>query len=217
LITVKIADLALIERSRICPHFDLAGEGYMKRCNALWTIALAFVLVNPQSVTAQDMTSGKGIDAVEVTKTTATVEKIDLDKRKITLLSDDGKHKTLKVDPRVTNLDQVKVGDRLQISLTDELILLVGKSKADLQNASSKEFTVSPKGTEPSVSVVDTTTMTARILAVDGEKRRVTIEDSDGKKKTIKLSKDVTDLDQLHIGDTVEVLTAQSLVVGILK
>jgi hypothetical protein len=110
----------------------------------------------------------------------------------------------------------VKVGDRLQISLTDELILLVGKSKADLQDA-SKEFTVSPQGTAPSVSDVDTATMTARILAVDAEKRRVTFEDPDGNKKTIKLSKDVTDLDQLHIGDTVEVLTAESLVVGIIK
>jgi Cu/Ag efflux protein CusF len=183
----------------------------------LLTIALAFLPVYPQHARAQDMTSGKGVDAVEVTKTTATVEKIDLEKRKITLSFEDGKQKTLKVDPRVTNLDQVKVGDRLQFSLTDELVLLVGKSKADLQDASSKEFTVSPQGASPSVSVVDTATMTARILAVDAEKRRVTLEDPDGKKKTIKLSKDVTPLDQLHVGDTVAVLTAESLVVGIIK
>ena len=189
----------------------------MKRWNALWMISLVFVLAHPQPASTQDMTSGKGIDAVEVTKTTATVEKIDFEKRKITLLFEDGKHKTLKVDPRVTNLDQVKVGDRLQISLTDELVLFVGKSKADLQDAAAKEFTVSPKGAEPSVSVVDTATMTARILAVDGEKRHVTLEEPDGKRKTIKLSKDVTHLDQLHVGDTVEVLTAESLVVGILK
>lgn len=189
----------------------------MKLWTTLLTIALAFVVGHPQYASPQDMTSGEGIDAVAVTKTTATVEKIDLEKRKLTLLLEDGKHKTLKVDSRVTNLDQVKVGDRLQISLTDELVLLVGKSKADLQNASAKEFTVSPQGATPSVSVVDTATMTARILAVDAEKRRVTLEDPDGKKKKIKLSKDVTNLDQLHVGDTVEVLTAESLVVGIIK
>ena len=52
---------------------------------------------------------------------------------------------------------------------------------------------------------------------MDGEKRRVTLEDPDGKRKTIKLGKDVTHLDQLQVGDTVEVLTAESLVVEILE
>src|SRR5215472_4892491 len=189
----------------------------MKPRITLLTIALALIVGHLQYAIAQDMPSGQGIDAVAVTKTTATVEKIDLEKRKLTFLLEDGKHKTLKVDSRVTNLDQVKVGDRLQISLTEELILLVGKSKADLQNASTKEFTVSPQGATPSVSVVDTATATARILAVDAQKRRVTLEEADGKKKTIKLSKDVTNLDQLHVGDSVEVLTAESLLVGIIR
>jgi Cu/Ag efflux protein CusF len=78
----------------------------MKRWDILLTIAIACVFAHPRYASGQDTTSGKGIDAVEVTKTTATVEKIDLEKRKITLLLEDGKHKTLKVDPRVTNLDQ---------------------------------------------------------------------------------------------------------------
>jgi len=56
------------------------------------------------------------VDAVEVIKATATVEKIDLEKRKVTLLLEDGKKKTFKVDKSVPNLDQVKVGDHLKLS-----------------------------------------------------------------------------------------------------
>ena len=41
----------------------------------------------------------------------------------------------------------------------------------------------------------------------------MTIEDADGKKKTLKLSKKTTGLDQLKAGDTVDMVTTDSLVV----
>jgi Cu/Ag efflux protein CusF len=40
---------------------------------------------------AQSVAADEGIDTVEVLTVTATVEKIDLEKRKVTLLLDDGK------------------------------------------------------------------------------------------------------------------------------
>jgi len=42
---------------------------------------------------------------LEVIKTTVTLEKIDLEKRKVTLLLDDGKRKTFKVGKSVQNLE----------------------------------------------------------------------------------------------------------------
>ena len=54
-------------------------------------LLLAF---NPVYSHAQSDATDQGIDAVEVVKVTATVEKIDLEKRKVTLLLDDGKKKT---------------------------------------------------------------------------------------------------------------------------
>ena len=61
--------------------------------------AMLLALVCPICTTqAQSGATDEGIDAVEVVKVTATVEKIDLEKRKVTLLLDDGKKKTYKVD-----------------------------------------------------------------------------------------------------------------------
>ena len=45
----------------------------------------------------------------------------------------------------------------------------------------------------------------------------MTIEDPDGKAKKIKLSKNVGNLDQLKVGETVDMVMTESLVVEIVK
>jgi Cu/Ag efflux protein CusF len=77
---------------------------------------------------AQTTATAEGVDAVEVMKGTATVQKVNLGSRKVTLFLENGKKKTYKVDKSVQNLDQVKVGDTLIISYTEEIIPMVGKS-----------------------------------------------------------------------------------------
>jgi len=80
-------------------------------------VLLSFAFFGLGVAKPQTMAPGKGIDDVEVIKTTATVEKIDLEKRKLTLRLEDGKKKTYKVDKSVQNLDQVAVGDHLTLAL----------------------------------------------------------------------------------------------------
>ena len=65
--------------------------------------------MTPQTATT---VTAQGVDAVEVLKVSATVEKVDLGSRKVTLLFENGKKKTYKVDKSVQNLDQVKVGEQ---------------------------------------------------------------------------------------------------------
>ena len=184
-------------------------------------VALLMLLVfecgSSRFVQGQTAMVDEVMDAVEVLQTNATVEKIDLEKRKISLLLEDGKHKTFRVDSRVTNLDQVKVGDHLSISFTEEIVIIVGKSDQGVGAAEGTTVSMNAKGAAPSVVRMDTSAISAKILAVDPEKRRVTIEDIDGKKKTVKLSKKTTGLDQLKAGDTVEMVLTDSLVVKVVK
>ena len=171
----------------------------------------------PKALRAQTATADQGVDAVEVIQSTATVEKIDLEKRKVTLILEDGKKKTFKVDKSVQNLDQVKVGDHLKMSYTEEIIILVGKSSETPGGASAGEVGVAPKGAKPGMVMVETTAVSAKILQVDAAKHRVTIEDPDGKTKKIKLSKNIGNLDQLKAGETVDMVMTESLVVEIVK
>jgi hypothetical protein len=166
---------------------------------------------------AQSSPNEAGVDMVEVVKATATVEKIDLDKRKVTLLLDNGKKKTFKVDKDVQNLDQVKVGDLLKLSYTEEIIILVGKSNETPGAGAIAEVGVKPKGSKPGIVMVETSALSAKILSVDAAKHRVTLQDPDGKKDTMKLSKKVGNLDQLKPGETVDMVMTDSLVVEIVK
>lgn len=192
----------------------------MSKHNAWAGMALTLLLLAlawPRMSRAQTPTVDQGVDAVEVLQATATVERLDLEKWKITLLLNDGKHKTFKVDPRVQNLDQVEVGDHLKISFTEEIVILIGKSDQAVGAAEGTKVSLNPKGASPSVVRVDTSALSAKVLAVDSEKRRVTLIDPDGKKKTIKLSKNVTNLDQLKVGETIDMVMTDSLVVEVMK
>jgi translation elongation factor P/translation initiation factor 5A len=193
------------------------NEGFVKITNVTLIVALLFASGPGKAARAQTSTADQGVDAVEVIKTTATVEKIDLEKRKVTLLLEDGKKKTFKVHKDVQNLDQVKVGDRLKLSYTEEIIILVGKSNEAPAAAAGEEVGVAPKGAKPGMVMVETSALSAKILAVDPAKHRVTLEDPEGKTKTIKLSKKVTNLDQLKPGETVDIVITESLIVEIAK
>ena len=185
----------------------------MKILNLALSAVLLFAFGPVYSAQAQSGATDQGVDAVEVVKVTATVEKIDLEKRKVTLLLDDGKKKTYKVDNRVQNLAQVKVGDHLAMSFTEEILIVVGKSNESPGAAAGEQVSVAPNGT--GVMMVDTSAASAQILAVDVQNHRVTVLDPDGKKKTIKVSKKVNNLNDLKVGDTVDMLMTDSTVIEI--
>jgi hypothetical protein len=202
---------------RLTTDFRNEERILMKVARAGLNMLLLLAFGSLQAAQAQTEGAGRGIDSVEVMKVNATVEKIDLEKRKVKLLLDDGKQKTVKVDKSVQNLDQVKVGDHLNIAITEEIIILVGKSNEPLNAAESRTVGVTPKGAKPGIVMVDTSTVNAKILAVDAPKHRVTLEEPDGKKKSIKVSKSFQNLDQLQSGETVDMLMTDSVVVEIVK
>jgi hypothetical protein len=184
--------------------------------NALMPVLLFALAGVGTSRVSQAAPADKGIDEVEVVRVTATVEAVDLDKRKVTLLLDNGKKKTYKVDQQVRNLDQVKVGDHLKMSYTEELVVVVGKSGDSHGAASMSTVSVSPKGSKPGAVMVDTVGESGTIEKIDAPKHKVTIAAPDGKKKTIKVSKNV-DLAQLTVGETVDAVLTESLIVDVEK
>src|SRR5687767_11484032 len=70
------------------------------------------------SLAYQEGTPGGVI--VNTVNVTATVTDINQSKRKVTLLGPDGKKFTVKVGPEAINLDQVRVGDQVKATVTEE-------------------------------------------------------------------------------------------------
>jgi hypothetical protein len=95
--------------------------------NAMKIPPAIFLLVAVGAVSLAAQTPA-GIDVVDVVKVSATVQKVDLEKREATLQMSDGKSKTVKVDKSVQNLDHVQPGDRLKIIYTEETVVVIGKT-----------------------------------------------------------------------------------------
>ena len=205
----------------------------MKVASAVLTAVLAFAFASTTVLNAQDAKpqaakpaatpktqaapAAEGVDAVEVLTITATVQKIDLPTRTVTLLLEDGTTKTFKVDKSVRNLAQVKAGDKLKISYTEELIVVVGKSKQAPAAAGGTAVGVAPKGAKPGIVMVDTTAVSAKIVSVDAANHTVTLVGPEGNQKTVKLSKKVSNLNQLKAGEMVDLILTQSLVIEVVK
>lgn len=188
----------------------------MKPFLGLLAVASMCVLSPLTKSHAQAISPDKGIDDVEVVTVTAVVDKIDLEKRKVTLTLDDGKTKTYKVDKSAVNLDQVQVGDHVKMACTEELIVTVNKAGETPAAASLGAVNLAPKGSKPGGIIVETTAISGKILAIDQEKRKVTFEDPDGKKKTVKVRKGV-DISGLAVGESVDAVLTESVAIDITK
>ena len=76
----------------------------------MMTIGVCALLTSATPLIAQQTTQPQA-KSLEIKTGKATVEKVDKDKREVTLKSEDGKETTIKVPETVRNFDQIKVGD----------------------------------------------------------------------------------------------------------
>ncbi len=188
----------------------------MKAIVGLFAVT-SLCLLSPAAIShAQALSPAHGIDDVEVVTVHAVVDGVDLEKHKVKLTLDDGKTKTYKVDKSAENLDQVKVGDHVTFTCTEELMVTVNKAGETPAAAAAGVVGVAPKGAKPDVVMVDTTAISGKILAIDPEKRKVTYLDADGKKKTVKAQKNI-DLSGLSVGESVDAVLTESVVLDVTK
>jgi len=69
---------------------------------------------------------------------------------------------------------------------------------------------------KPAMGAVSVVTMSATVVAINQEKREVTLKDADGNEKTIKLGEAVKNLPQVAVGDQVQVAYYESVNIEVL-
>jgi Cu/Ag efflux protein CusF len=189
----------------------------------LLTVALSTVLTlglsaaTSYTVQAQDSES-KPVDQVKVMKVTGVVQKVDDDKHRMTIKLDNGKKQTLKVDKSVKGLDQFKPNDRVQLSYTQEIIAMTDSSDEGAgRMAKYGAVDIEPEGDKPALVKVDTSEISGKLVSIDPQKRRLTFEDPDGKKRTLKLSQKIKDLDKFKPGDTINMAITDETVIEVVN
>jgi len=88
-------------------------------------------------------------------------------------------------------------------------------SLASCATTMSGEEDVAVMETKTGAIVVDTFTTDATVVALDGTKRKVTLETPDGKKTKFKAGPEVANFDQLQIGDQVHATVTEELALSL--
>jgi len=139
-----------------------------------------------------------------------TVESINPAQRVLLLRREDGARATFKAGPEVRRFNQIKVGDEIMTTLTENCTIFVIKGKMQPGVASQTAIVRTPEGQSLGGLMVSAVNVDAKVLDVDHAARRVILQYSPTQAKGVDVRPSVN-LDDVAVGDTVLVRGTRSL------
>lgn len=161
----------------------------------------------------EGMPGGTMVTTVDIS---ARVTAIDTANRKVTLLGPDGKKVTVKVGPEAVNFDQIRVGDLVTATVTEELVVYLDEAGASAPDGSAAMAARSPKGAQPGALVAGTTQATATVMAIDRSNRTATLQFEDGSSQTFAVRDDI-DLDLHNVGEKLVFQVTEMIAISVKK
>lgn len=174
------------------------------------TLALTATLTFPLASYAQPAADLPVADIVETIRGVSTVEKIDPKTREITLKREDGSLVTLIAGEEVRNFDQIRVGDIVEVEITEALAVVLEPAFTQVRERRDEYSGYRAKlGDKPAAKTTHTVEITATVEEVDAQARTVTVK---GAKQTVVLKVgDNLDLSQIKKGDNVRALYEETI------
>jgi len=157
----------------------------------------------------------KGAAVLSSAQVTATVTKIDLKTREVTLKAADGHEESLIVDKAVQNLDQVKKGDVVTATYTEALAYEVRKSGKPGADSVVAAAGAKP-GEKPAAAIGQNTLVTVVITAIDPKAPSVTVKGPEGNSQTFKVAS-ADKLKGVKVGDAVDISYTEAIAVTVEK
>jgi hypothetical protein len=167
----------------------------------------------PQAAPQPQVMDAKG--AVEVTTLTAKIEAIDLANRMVTIKGPLGKVVTLKVDDKVKNLAQVKVGDEIVMKYLEAVsVSLVkgGGGRSETQTTTGP-VTAAP-GEKPGAAIAQQTRIVAKVESIDAKNQKVLLQGPNGRYAEVKV-KDAAVFKDIKVGDDVAATFTEAVVLEV--
>lgn len=153
---------------------------------------------------------------VKEAKSTAMVEAINYENREVTLKMADGSTETFIVGKQAVNFDQIKVGDQINTTYLESMVVNVQKAGGPRSAGTQTTISLFTKGAQPKAVVTNTVDLNATVDAVDPQKHTITVTGVLGKTRTMKVDPKV-DLTNLKTGDNVAVRYTEAVVMELEK
>jgi Cu/Ag efflux protein CusF len=143
----------------------------------------------------------------------ATVQKVDMAKRDVTLKGEDGKVFTIHAGEQVRNLPQVKVGDTVTTTYYESIAYEVHKpGAAEVGVKSASGLQRAEPGEKPGGVAADVVQVTATIVGIDKATPSVTLKRPDGEVVAVRV-RDPKKLEGVAVGDLVEITYTQAVAI----
>jgi hypothetical protein len=153
------------------------------------------------------------VERSNVVTVSVTVEKIDLQKRMVTLRGPEGNLRTLHVGKEVVNLPQVRVGDKVEIDYAETLAVRMAEP-GEVRNEVKAVVGKAKPGQKPGYVEETETTVTATILALDKVKETATLKLADGNMVVVQVQ-DPANFDKVKVGDTIVITYTNGLAIAV--
>jgi hypothetical protein len=145
--------------------------------------------------------------------TVATVQKVDLAKRVVTLKGEKGNVFTIHCGEEVKNLPQVRVGDHVSTTYYESVAYEVHKPGAAEVGVKSGSGVASAKpGEKPAGVAADVIQVTATIVSIDKATPSVTLRRPDGEVVAVRV-RDPKKLEGVAVGDLVEITYTEAVAI----
>ena len=143
------------------------------------------------------------------------VVKIDKKTRTITFKNKDGESKFV-AGPDISNFDQIKKGDRVNVSYELAVAIELIKTKSDgiRSKVETNTVTKSKANEKPSETIANKTTIIADIVSVDREKKLVSVKGPSGNITTV-MVKNPALLADVNVGEQVKVIYYDAMAASI--
>lgn len=143
------------------------------------------------------------------------VTNVDKKNRTITFKNNEGESKFV-AGPEITNFAQIKKGDHLNVSyeLAVAIELIKTKSNGIRSKVETESVTNSKAGEKPAEKITNTTTVIADIVAVDRDKKLVSVKGPSGKVTTVFVKNPIL-LNDVAVGEQVKVVYSDAMAASI--
>jgi hypothetical protein len=156
---------------------------------------------------------GVFVNTMEVSARVTAINKAD---REVMLLAPDGKKYPVEVGPEAVNFDQIRVGDLVKATVTEELVIFMDDAGAPSAEGQADVVALAPKGAKPGGVVAQTTQVIGTVVAIDRTKRTAKLRFEDGTVKTFPVRDDI-DLSRHEVGERVVFRVTEMVAISVEK
>ena len=174
-----------------------------------------YILVALALLTSSQITRAQQpITKSQTVKGTATIVAIDSTQRIVTLRTSSGEEDSLAVGPEVKRFNELKVGDRINMTYTESIVVTTQPPGTPAKPSTVGAAVTPGSGKAPSATAAGQVTTTVTVKAVDPAVPSITVTTADGRTVTRKID-NKKNLEGVKPGDKLDITYTRAVILSV--